>query len=76
MDVARAVVLEVNVYGTECDIHIDLDSNEYPNILVKYWYELTSENVRKILIRTNIQIYRKSVWMNIQMSYFCMENKL
>ena len=46
----------------ECDIRIDFDTNEYPNIFVsRKLHERISEYIRiKILIRTNIRI---NIWI-------------
>ena len=45
--------------GTECDIRMDFDTNEYPNIFVsRKWHEWISEYIRMIfLTQTNIPIY-------------------
>ena len=46
-------------FETECDIHMDFDPNENPNIFVsRKWHERISEHTcMKFLRRTNIRIY-------------------
>ena len=49
-------------FVSECDIRMDFDTNEYPNIFVsRKWHERISEYIRiKILIQTNIRI---NIWI-------------
>ena len=45
----------VNIsFGTECDIHMDFDTNEYPNIFVsRKLHERISEYIRMKFFGTN-----------------------
>ena len=41
-------------YGAECDIRMDFDTNEYPNIFVsRKWHERISEYIRMKFFETN-----------------------